>query len=147
MDLSFEQIYEALEAWRRKREAEAERVRALESHLQEAADQRKLGINTLRTALSMPETRFQTFQQVIEEALRVMDVRMAEKADEAEKNRIEAATARAHVQALEAERDKAIDDLTKALEIPASRTRSLGNVVTETIGLIEESKRMVREGL
>jgi hypothetical protein len=147
MDLSFEQIYEALESWRRTRERESERTRALESHLQEAAHQRKLGIDTLRHALSMPATSSQSFQQVVEEALRVMDVRMAEKAEEAEKNRIEAATARAHVQALEAERDKAIDDLTKALEIPASRTRSLGNVVMETIGLIEESKRMVRERL
>ncbi len=147
MNLSFEQIYEALESWRRQREREQERIRSLESFLQEGALQRNTGISTLRTALSMPETKGQTFLQVVEEALRLVDVRLAEKEAEVGQFRVEAQTCRAHVQALEAERDKAIADLVTVLEIPPARARSLGNVVAEAIVLCQESKKMIREHL
>lgn len=142
-----EAVYAALEGWRREIDREREQKRAASSVAMELRQQVDLAISTIEQGMKLPPRPGATLQQIVEEALRIFDTRIAEELATVERLNIDINNLTLSVQGLEREREFAIAELIKALELPPQRGRGLNSAVSEAISMIHEAKLMIQENL
>lgn len=147
IEVRIEDIQEALSGWARQEVTLKDRVRFLESRIEDLALIVKHAIDQMQTGFDLPKSPNTTLQLLIDETLLAVQTRSDDRIRTIAQQEERIAQQAARIVGLEQEVQESIDRMVAELELPSNRHRTLRNATTEVCGMVVEAKKIIQENL
>lgn len=146
-EVRLEDIQAALSQWARNEIALKDRVRVLESKVEEQGRTIRNAVQQAQDSFGLERDQNMTLRVVVEEALLAMQAASAEQVRTMAGQRDQIDLQMAKLIGYEQEIRESIEAMVSELEMPANPNRTLRNAVYDVCTMINEAKKIVQENL
>lgn len=147
VEVRIEDIMATLSKWARNEVGHKDRIRLLDSRVEELSLEIRHSIEQIQNTFELPRNPAMSLRLVIEEALLAVQSRGTEQVRTIASQKEQIGNLQARVEGMEEEIRESIEAVVVEMELPPNRHRTLRNAVNDACTMVVEAKKIIQENL